>query len=109
MKAKYRKMLNRMKEKEEAYPLPKNDPWQVYILECNDGSLYTGIAKDLEKRFKTHNAGKASRFTRARLPVKLRYHETVMSRTQALVRECAVKAMPRGKKLALIDTSPGQV
>lgn len=103
MKPRYKYMLNRMREKEEAWPRKKRDPWFLYILECSGGSLYTGIAKNLEKRLKMHNNGKASKFTRAHLPVKLLYHETCSSRTQALIRECAVKAMPRKRKLALVQ------
>lgn len=49
--------------------------WFVYILRCADGSLYTGIAKDVDRRFEQHNAGTASRYTRSRLPVRLEYQE----------------------------------
>ena len=97
-------MLRVMQEKEKLSPLPKSDQWFLYILKCKGGSLYTGVTKDLNRRFKMHKAGKASRYTRTRRPVKLLYQEMCGSRTQALVRECAVKAFPRKKKLSLIKT-----
>lgn len=80
--------------------------WFLYILKCSDGSLYTGIAKDIERRFKMHMAGKASRYTRTRRPLEILYREACGSRTQALVRECKVKALPKEKKLALVGVGP---
>ena len=76
----------------------KKDPWFLYILKCSDGTLYTGIAKDLQKRFHAHNDGKGAKYTRTRRPVTLLYQESCSSRTHALVRECAVKSLPRIKK-----------
>ena len=102
MHAKYKFMLGRMKEKESLAGKSKGGPWFLYILRCKDGSLYTGITNNIERRFKMHNDGKASRYTRTRLPVKLLYQETCQSRTQALVRECAVKEFSRKKKEELI-------
>ena len=93
-----------MQAKEEIEGSISSVDWFVYILKCQDGSLYTGITNDLERRLKMHNNGKASRYTRIRRPVVLLYHETCASRTQALVRECAVKALPRVKKEELIFT-----
>ena len=58
---------------DEPPPLPSNSRCLVYLLRCSDGSLYTGTTNDLPKRLKTHAAGKASRYTRSRLPVKLAY------------------------------------
>jgi predicted GIY-YIG superfamily endonuclease len=78
-------------------------PWLVYILRCGDGSLYTGITNDLTKRLKTHAAGKASRYTRSRLPVTLVYKEGRRSKSSALKREAAIKKLPRKAKLQLID------
>lgn len=99
-------MLKVMEEKALKKPCgkgkPGEDPWFLYILECSDGSFYTGIAKNPEKRLKMHQSGKAARFTRARLPVRMLYQEPCAGRTAALVRECAVKALPRKKKEALI-------
>ena len=76
--------------------------WFLYILRCKDRSLYTGITKDIERRLKMHNDGKGSRYTRTRRPVRLVYQETFSSRTPALVRECALKALPKKKKEALV-------
>ncbi len=81
----------------------KSEPWFLYILECSDGSFYTGVTKDVDRRLSEHNAGKASKYTRLRLPVRLRYTEKCAGRTEALVRECQVKALPRAKKEALVS------
>lgn len=78
------------------------DPWFVYILRCGDESLYTGIAKDVKRRCQQHNDGTASRYTRSRLPTKLVHQEVHVSRSSALKREAAIKAMTRQEKLALI-------
>ncbi|MBM4022566.1 MAG: GIY-YIG nuclease family protein, partial [Planctomycetes bacterium] len=67
--------------------------WLVYLLRCSDGSLYTGITNDLPKRLKAHNAGKASRYTRSRLPVTLAYSEPQRSKSAALTREAAIKRL----------------
>ena len=105
MHPKYKRMLKVMQERERRRRFKEaGSRWFVYILQCQDGSLYTGITKDLERRLKMHNEGKASRYTRTRRPVVLRYKEECFSRTQALVRECAVKALPREKKEALLAT-----
>ena len=74
----------------------------VYILECGDGSLYTGWTTDLEDRIKTHNSGQGAKYTRSRLPVKLVYFEEAEDRSAALKREAAIKKLPREKKLLLI-------
>lgn len=73
-----------------------------YILECADGTFYTGWAVDAEKRLKVHNAGRGARYTRMRLPVKLVYVEAQPDRTTAMKRERAIKRLPRAKKQALI-------
>lgn len=77
-------------------------PWIVYIVECRDGSFYTGITNDMSRRIQEHNDGTASRYTRSRRPVVLRYQEQMAERSQALVRECAVKLLTRKEKEALI-------
>jgi predicted GIY-YIG superfamily endonuclease len=79
------------------------DPWLLYILECNDRSFYTGVTNNLERRLKAHETGRASRFTRSRLPVRLVYSESCPGRTEALVRECAVKSLSRKAKEALVS------
>jgi predicted GIY-YIG superfamily endonuclease len=78
------------------------DAWFVYLLRCADGSLYTGIAKDVSRRCERHNAGTASRYTRSRLPVSVAYQEAQATRSLALKRELAIKAMSRQEKEALI-------
>ena len=78
------------------------DKWFVYMLRCGDGSLYTGITKDVRRRCEQHNAGTASRYTRSRLPVALVYQEPQASRSLALKREAAIKAMSRLEKESLI-------
>lgn len=74
----------------------------TYILRCADGSLYTGWTNDLERRLAAHNAGTASKYTRARRPVELVYHEAFSTREEAMRREWAVKQLSRAEKLALI-------
>jgi len=64
---------------------PQELPWYVYIMECRDGSFYTGITNDLERRCQQHNEGLGARYTRARRPVVLRYHEQVASRSSAVI------------------------
>lgn len=78
--------------------------WMVYILECSDGSLYTGVTNHLTRRLKEHNEGTGSRYTRSRLPVKIVYHEACTSRSHALKREHSVRILPRKIKQALINT-----
>lgn len=75
--------------------------WVVYMLRCRDGSLYTGITNDLPKRLQTHAAGKASRYTRSRLPVSLAYQERQPTRSHALRREAAIKKLRRQQKESL--------
>ena len=81
---------------------PPGDSWFVYILRCADGSLYTGISKDVKRRCQQHNAGTASRYTRSRRPTKLMWQEPQPSQSSALKREAAIKAMTRKDKLAMI-------
>ena len=75
----------------------------VYMLECADGSLYTGWTPDLENRVRQHNAGRGSKYVRSRLPAQLRYSEGYDTRAEAMRRECALKKLSRGEKLALIE------
>ena len=85
------------------YPgVPRSSRWLVYLLRCSDGSLYTGITNDLPKRLKAHAAGKASRYTRSRLPVKLAYTEPQRSKSVALKREAAIKRLRRAEKDRLL-------
>jgi predicted GIY-YIG superfamily endonuclease len=74
----------------------------VYILRCADSSLYTGIAKDVERRLSQHRAGRASRYTRARLPVRLVWSREVRSWSLALREEIRIKGMRKIEKEALL-------
>ena len=74
----------------------------VYILRCGDGSLYTGAAKDLPRRLVQHAAGRASRYTRARLPVTLVWSRRVRTWCDALRTERRIKALRRIEKDALV-------
>lgn len=78
--------------------------WHVYIVRCADSSLYTGIAKDLDQRIKSHNLGRGAKYTRSRRPVKLVYSESVDCRSTALRRELAIKALERDEKKKLIES-----
>jgi predicted GIY-YIG superfamily endonuclease len=81
---------------------PPADTGFVYILRCADGTYYTGITKDVERRCQQHNAGTASRYTRSRRPTKLIYQEPYPSQSEALKREAAIKALTRQQKVALL-------
>lgn len=81
--------------------------WTVYILRCADGTFYTGITTDLPRRRRQHNEGKAARYTRCRRPVRVIYHEPAASRSLALKREAAVKALTRPQKELLVRKKAG--
>ena len=74
----------------------------VYILECRDGTLYTGWTTDPEARLRAHNEGRGAKYTRARRPVRLVYTECFGTKSEALRRECAIKKLTRAEKDALI-------
>jgi putative endonuclease len=74
-----------------------------YIVECADGTYYTGWAMDPERRVAVHNKGRGARYTRMRLPVKLVYVEQLADRTAAMKRERAIKKMTRAQKGKLIS------
>ena len=81
------------------------DCWYVYIVRCRDNTLYTGIARDLEKRIAAHNKGsEGARYTRGRRPVTLVYQQKAESRSAAAKREWQIKQMSRNDKLALISS-----
>ncbi len=75
--------------------------WTVYILRCGDGSLYTGVTNDLDKRIAAHRAGTGARYTRGRGPLTVLYTEAKRNKSYALKREAAIKSLSRGEKLAL--------
>jgi putative endonuclease len=76
------------------------------MLRCRDGSLYTGVTNNLNRRLAAHCAGTGARYTRARLPVRLVYREARATRGAALRREAAIKRLPRAAKLALLAAVP---
>ncbi len=80
-------------------------PW-VYLLRCADGTLYAGAAKDLERRLRLHLLGRASRYTRARLPVTLAWSRELPTWSDCLRQEHAIKRLSRAAKLALVAGSP---
>ncbi len=98
-------MVRRMeaKERKASKRARSRQKWFLYILQCSDGSLYTGITNDLERRFEIHSKGRGAKYTRSRLPLTLLYSEKCRNRVAAMVRECAVKALPRKKKTELIE------
>jgi len=77
-------------------------PYFVYLLECEDGSLYTGITTDVERRFLEHKNGTGGRFTRAKKAKRIVYTEQYPDRSSALKREAEIKKWPRKKKRTLI-------
>ncbi len=78
--------------------------WTVYILRCRDGSLYTGITTDPERRLAEHNSDRgAARYTRARRPVQMIYTEPAADRAAASRREAAIKRLSRAEKLRLVE------
>ncbi len=96
MEKKYKKMISKMPAGES------NGEWFLYMLRCNNGSLYTGVTNNLERRMKMHEEGKAAKYTRARRPVELVYQEVCSGRKEALIRECKVKELPKVEKERLV-------
>ena len=81
----------------------KSDKWYIYILECADKTLYTGSTNDLDKRLEAHNSGNGAKYTKARLPVKLVYHEEFDDKKEAMKREWYIKhKLSRKQKMELI-------
>ncbi len=76
--------------------------WSLYIAECADGSYYTGIAKDVEKRIEAHNSGKGSKYTATHSPVRLVFQEPQADYSSALRREYQVKSLPKERKTTFI-------
>ncbi len=76
--------------------------WYIYILECSDGSLYTGITIDVNRRLLEHNSGKGAKYTRNRRPVKIRAVFEAQSRSEAAKEEYRIKQLSRKEKLKLI-------
>ena len=83
--------------------MSKPKPYWVYVVQCADNTFYTGIALDLDSRIIEHNKGKASKYTRCRIPVKLVYSEIQTDKSAALKRELQIKKQSRQVKIALIN------
>jgi putative endonuclease len=79
--------------------------YYVYILECDNDSLYTGITTDIERRFQEHQEGRGGHFTSSTRPIRIVYTEQYPSRSSALRREIVIKSWPKAKKLKLIERS----
>jgi putative endonuclease len=90
--------------KKKKSPVVRDQDWRVYIVRCADGSLYTGIARDVVRRVAAHNAdgGAGASYTRSRRPVTLVYQETAADRSAASKREYQIKQLSRAEKLALV-------
>jgi putative endonuclease len=86
-----------MSEKTDVY-------WFVYIVECSDGTYYTGISNDVKNRIEKHNTGKGAAYTRGRGPVKLIYSEKLSTRSEASIRESIIKKLSKLQKVKLIRT-----
>jgi predicted GIY-YIG superfamily endonuclease len=96
VETKYLRMIQGMKKR-------GRKDWTLYILRCGDGSLYTGIAKDVSARVRQHSEGRGATYTRTRLPVKLLYQQGGLTHSAALIREAQIKAMPRSRKEEIIS------
>ena len=81
---------------------PEKENWWVYMLRCQDGTLYTGATCDIPRRLAAHNSGKGAKYTRGRGPVELVYREACGEKSAALRREAAVKRLSREEKLRLM-------
>jgi putative endonuclease len=88
-----------------SYNPPVSD-YFCYIIECADGTLYTGMTSDLERRLREHELGRGARYTRSRRPLHLAYVEAQPDLKTAMRREQAIKALSRAQKLALVATRP---
>lgn len=89
------------REPEQEVSKPDSN-WVVYIIECSDGTYYTGITNNLQKRFAAHKSGKGAKYTRAKKAVAVRYFEKVSDKSSALKREIAIKKLSRPQKESLI-------
>lgn len=79
----------------------------VYVLECSDGTLYTGYTTDVDRRVREHDRGEGAKYTRGRTPVELRHVEAFDSKSAALSREHEIKSLSRAEKEALVEESDG--
>ncbi|WP_394132915.1 GIY-YIG nuclease family protein [Shewanella maritima] len=85
-------------------------PWFLYVIQCANGHLYTGVTTDVARRFKEHQSGKkGAKFLQGKGPLTLVYQESQTNRSEAQKREAAVKKLPRVKKLAMINSQQNQL
>lgn len=86
-------------------------PWYLYIVECRDGTFYTGITTDIKKRINAHNSGRGAKYTRGRGPVKLMHLRRYGDRSSASSAEYKIKKLKRGKKIRMINefALPGEI
>ncbi|MEN9560911.1 MAG: hypothetical protein RIQ56_184 [Candidatus Parcubacteria bacterium] len=82
----------------------RSAPYYVYILECSDGSLYTGVARDVRRRYVVHVSGRGAKYTASHPPVRIVYTEKCSSRSIAQKREFSIKSFSRAKKFSLIQS-----
>jgi len=87
-----------MRENRGPMPDKVEETWFVYLLECTNGKIYTGIAKDVEKRFQRHASGKGAKFTKRNPPVRILAHKKCKNRSEASQLERAIKALKAAQK-----------
>ena len=87
----------------EMFDIREKKMHYTYMVECGDGSLYTGYTTDVNRRTKEHNTGKGAKYTRSRLPVKLVYYEIYETKSLAMRREYELKQLTREEKLKLVE------
>ena len=87
-------------------PIISGKPWYLYVVQCNDGTLYTGVTTDTDRRIREHNTScRGAKYTKTRRPVKLVYKRRYPNRSEAQSAECEFKKMLRGQKLQIIKNS----
>lgn len=99
-------MTQWLRQVERADYMTSKNAWFCYIVQCADGSLYTGITTEPPRRERQHNDGSGAKYTRGRRPVKMVYCEAASSHAHALRREREIRTLPRPLKLSLIRTAP---
>lgn len=87
--------------------MQNTDTWYVYMIRCHDGSLYTGIATDVERRFAEHQSNVGAKYLRGRGPLKLVFKQRIGQRSRALKVEQGIKRLPKKKKEALVKSGAG--
>lgn len=103
LKGHVKESIVKLYECEASKLLNESEQWAVYIVECSDGTLYTGISNDVDKRVLTHNKGKGAKYTKTRLPVVLKWLKWSLDRSVASKEEHRIKKLTRKQKLELIN------